>query len=446
MALLVVFESCFTAPTFRTFCAMMAGLVAQAGPRTVCGMLVGAGLSRAWAHDRAHRFFSHARWSPQQVGLVLARLVVALLIPEGEPVTVVIDDTLFRRRGTKVWAVSWFHDGSGTGKDKVGRGNTWVIAGILVHLAMMSRPVCLPVLARLVIKDTTSASRLWLARQMTQALAGALPGRLIHAVADAAYPGGELRELPHQVSWTTRPRTDAALYDLAPSRTGKRGRPRTKGTRLGSLTTLADTTAFTPATVCRYGIPTTVGVATLPCLWYSVFGSRPVQVVLLREPGTRHGYDLALITTDTTTGPATVIERYAARWSVEVAIEDAKQLLGTGQARNPPRHRATTHRPLRPDLPDHDHALVHHRRLPPRRHHRASQPDPLVPREVPALHHRHDHQTPPSPHRRQISASSPPSAYTRGNPHHPPGLGHRRRITAKVELVTAPSIEELAPL
>jgi hypothetical protein len=334
MALLVVFESCFTAPTFRTFCAMMAGLVAQAGPRTVCGMLVGAGLSRAWAHDRAHRFFSHARWSPQQVGLVLARLVVALLIPEGEPVTVVIDDTLFRRRGTKVWAVSWFHDGSGTGKDKVGRGNTWVIAGILVHLAMMSRPVCLPVLARLVIKDTTSASRLWLARQMTQALAGALPGRLIHAVADAAYPGGELRELPHQVSWTTRPRTDAALYDLAPSRTGKRGRPRTKDTRLGSLTTLADTTAFTPATVCRYGIPTTVGVATLPCLWYSVFGSRPVQVVLLREPGTRHGYDLALITTDTTTGPATVIERYAARWSVEVAIEDAKQLLGTGQARN----------------------------------------------------------------------------------------------------------------
>lgn len=32
MALLVVFESCFTAPAFRTFCAMVAGLVAQTGP------------------------------------------------------------------------------------------------------------------------------------------------------------------------------------------------------------------------------------------------------------------------------------------------------------------------------------------------------------------------------------------------------------------------------
>lgn len=29
-----------------------------------------------------------------------------------------------------------------------------------------------------------------------------------------------------------------------------------------------------------------------------------------------------------------MIERYAARWAIEVAIEDAKQLFGIGQARN----------------------------------------------------------------------------------------------------------------
>jgi len=44
MALLVVFESCFTAPSFRTFCGLAAGLVAQTGPRTVCGMLTGGGV------------------------------------------------------------------------------------------------------------------------------------------------------------------------------------------------------------------------------------------------------------------------------------------------------------------------------------------------------------------------------------------------------------------
>jgi hypothetical protein len=54
--LLGAFRGCFTAPTFATFVAMVIGLVAQTGRRTVCGMLVGAGLQRDWSHHRAHRF------------------------------------------------------------------------------------------------------------------------------------------------------------------------------------------------------------------------------------------------------------------------------------------------------------------------------------------------------------------------------------------------------
>ncbi len=54
-------------------------------------------------------------------------------------------------------------------------------------------------LAKLVIKGTTSPSRLWLVRRMTTMVAGALPGRDIRAVADAAYAGRELRQLPGQV-------------------------------------------------------------------------------------------------------------------------------------------------------------------------------------------------------------------------------------------------------
>jgi hypothetical protein len=48
VTLLAAFESCFTAPPFQTFCALMTGLVAQTGRRTVCGILAGAGLSRMW--------------------------------------------------------------------------------------------------------------------------------------------------------------------------------------------------------------------------------------------------------------------------------------------------------------------------------------------------------------------------------------------------------------
>ncbi len=317
MALLTACSPLFTAPSFRTFTMLACGFIAQPGKRAVCGMLTGAGLSRLWGHDRAHCFFSRARWDPDELGLAVAKLAVSLLVPAGEPVAVAIDDTLFRRRGKKAWAASWFHDGSVPGKHKAGRGNNWVILAIIVKLPCCSRPVALPVLAELVVKGTNSASRLWLARRMTGKLAAALPGRDIHAVADSAYAGDDLELLPAGVTWTTRLRKNAALHALPPERTGKRGRPRVKGDRLPSLAKLAQAAAFAQVTVTRYGNAETVSAAVVTCLWYSVFGGRRVQVILIRDKS-ETGYDLALVTTDLNAAAAQVIERYASRWSIEV--------------------------------------------------------------------------------------------------------------------------------
>jgi DDE superfamily endonuclease len=333
LSLLAGLAPLFTAPSFRTFCGLACGFLARPGKPTVCGMLEGAALSRLWPHDRAHSFFSRARWKPDGLGLAVARLVVSLLVPDGEPVAVAIDDTLFRRRGKKVWAASWFHDGSAQGPAKTGYGNNWVVLAVIVRIPMIARPVAVPVMAKLVIKGSNSASRLWLARRMTGQLAGALPGRAIHVTADSAYAGGELKGLPAGVTWTTRLRKDAALHALPPQRTGKRGRPRVKGDRLPSLARLAATTAFTQVTVTRYGKTVAVQAAVATCLWHSVFGSRPVTVVIVRDKSAS-GLDIALVTTDTTATAAQVIERYATRWAIEIAIQDAKQLFGAGQARN----------------------------------------------------------------------------------------------------------------
>jgi hypothetical protein len=136
MGLLAAFAPLFTVPSFRTFCGLACGFLAQAGRRTVCGMLAGAGLSRAWSHDRAHQFFSRACWNADDLGLAVAKLVVALLVRAGQPV--VVDDTLFKRRGRKVWAAGWFHDGSAPGPAKTGYGNNWVIGAIVVKLPMVS--------------------------------------------------------------------------------------------------------------------------------------------------------------------------------------------------------------------------------------------------------------------------------------------------------------------
>ncbi len=94
MALLSSFAPLFTAPSFRTFRGLACGFLAQTGKRTVCGMLTGAGLSRRWSHDRAHYFLARARWDGDALGLAMAKLVVTLLVPAGQPALVAIDDTL----------------------------------------------------------------------------------------------------------------------------------------------------------------------------------------------------------------------------------------------------------------------------------------------------------------------------------------------------------------
>ena len=54
------------------------------------------------------------------------------------------------------------------------------------------------------------------------------------------------------------------------------------------------TAAFAPVTVTRYGKTVTVQAAVITCLWHPVFGSRRVQVVLIRGTSAS-GYDLDLL-------------------------------------------------------------------------------------------------------------------------------------------------------
>ena len=55
------------------------------------------------------------------------------------------------------------------------------------------------------------------------------------------------------------------------------------------------------------------------CLWYSVTGTKPVTVILIRDKS-KTGYDIALVTTEKNPDIARVIERYAARWAIEMVF------------------------------------------------------------------------------------------------------------------------------
>jgi len=70
------------------------------------------------------------------------------------------------------------------------------------------------------------------------------------------------------------------------------------------------------------------------CLWYGSWHTRTVRLILSRDERTASGYDLALVTTDLAASPAALVTRYAARWGIEQAFADARNVLGAGEARN----------------------------------------------------------------------------------------------------------------
>ncbi|HVH24229.1 MAG TPA: transposase [Pseudonocardia sp.] len=332
--------------TFVLFTVLATGMVTTLGRRSVVGMLAGARMAQQISFHAACRFFSHAVWDIDRLGLVVARMVVTRLLGPGEPILVVIDDTLFKRWGRHVHGAHWTHDGAAQGGKKIARGNRWVVAGIVVRLPFCTAPVCLPVLMRLWAgKGTTTPVEL--AAQLLKLLVAEFPGRQVHGVGDAAYHGKPL--LVPGATWTTRLPANACLFDTAPPRTGRRGRPALKGRKLGRPTALAaaaadkagDTTGDTAAdggwrtvSVYRYGRTETVALAEWACIWYGSFGNRPGRCVLLRELGSANAYDLALFTLDPAATPGQVVERYAIRWSIEPANAVGKQQMGVGQARN----------------------------------------------------------------------------------------------------------------
>jgi hypothetical protein len=126
--LLQGFRSCFRLRPFEVFCLLAVGMVSQTGLCTITGMLVGAGMQAVVAHDRVHRFFSTHAWSADQLGLAMARLIVATLLPAGAALDVAVDDSLFRRRGKQVHGTFWTHDASQPGH-VTARGNRWVLVG-----------------------------------------------------------------------------------------------------------------------------------------------------------------------------------------------------------------------------------------------------------------------------------------------------------------------------
>ena len=116
-----------------------------------------------------------------------------------------------------MFGVAWHHDGAAKGPKPIGFGNCWVVAGIVVQLPFLSRPVCLPVLARLWRPRHTG--KIAHARELAELIAARYPDRTVHVVGDAAYVGERLRDVDVHISWTSRLKVTSVLHELPPPRT-----------------------------------------------------------------------------------------------------------------------------------------------------------------------------------------------------------------------------------
>jgi hypothetical protein len=206
-----------------------------------------------------------------------------------------------------------------------------VVAAIVVKLPFCCSPAALPVLFR-IWRGKGTASQVELAAQMLGKLAAAFPGRLVHGTGDAAFHGESL--VVEGTTWTTRLPANAVLYGPKPPRTGRRGRPREKGARLGTCAQIAAGASWTDAVIHAYGQDVTAQIASCEALWHGSFKTAPGRVVLVRAPGSGKPCDLGLFTLDTAASPAAITERYSWRWPIEPSNATGKQLLGAGDACN----------------------------------------------------------------------------------------------------------------
>ena len=320
---------------------LVVGMVGRVRDCTVTGMLQSAGLAGEWHHSRAHDFFARRRWEPDELGVRLLDFLITMFVKPDGPIRFAVDDTLFGRSGRKVFGAHYLHDGAqpeGSGQ-RTRWGNCWVVLVLVVELPCLDgRQVGLPVLFRLFRpKDEQHPDRPSqpeLARRLIDMILKRFPGRVVELVMDGAYASKAWQGLPDRVTLTTRMRANAAVFAFAPEPTGKRGRPALKGARLASLAKLAAAAAFTPVTVTTPGgRERTAHIHAFTCLWYGPLHTRAVKVILIRNPGTSEGFDIALASTDTTATAAVLIARYDSRWTIETCHQEAKA-HGVGDPRN----------------------------------------------------------------------------------------------------------------
>jgi len=333
---LVLFKPHFTQPSFIYFSGYILGLLLTNGRKTMSRVA----RTCFWVDRHLaswERFLAENQWDPTAVfGTLLQTLQTKL----GQRLQVhgaylaVVDTLLIAKNGRQMPGVQPWKDHSGNAdRGERIRGHHWALLGLIAFSPLWSRYFCWPLLMQVIsgqlnpcmfMVDPQGVATLATLWDSVLPLVWQLHRQLNHAplrvVADAYFAKAPFIQplLDKGVHLVTRLRHDAVGWDdPSPDQ-----RADAKRGRKWKLAQLLDQMPVELVTVHLYGKLVTVQ-AVCREVWLRDL-DRKVKVVViegLKEP-------VLLLSTDLSLTIAQVIEIYAARFTIEIAIRDLKEYFG----------------------------------------------------------------------------------------------------------------------
>ncbi len=340
------------APSWQNFTYLAYGWAIAAGRQTITTYLWGSGAAQVKHFSRYYAFVGGALY--QRRYALWARVIRcgAALVPAKAIIEVRLDDATMKKTGRHIQGAAHYRNGAGTARQEYrtlwGINLVWAIMRIPLQ-CWPGHHLSLPIGLELYLKATLAnklkvpyRSRSALARRIVDQVAAELPTRAIRVATDGGYATQAfLRDLPPNVEVVGRFLLTGKLSQPPPPRVkGQRGAPRKKGDVIGSPKTLATPSpAWHPHPQEAGGV-----IQSWVGIWHSVLPGRLLRVVVVwrphldgpAQPKSRKAFGHlkpleAFFSTDVSLSAHTILETYADRWAMEIAIRDGHAYYGIAQ-------------------------------------------------------------------------------------------------------------------
>ena len=316
---------------------LVVGALFAQGRRTVSRWIVAAGVGDQF------RLYYYVLGS---VGRKSTRMAISLLhllvreLPLPERIVLAIDDTLTPRYGPQVQGAGIHHNPTpGPADAKFAYGHVWVtLAWIARHPAWGA--IGLPLLSKLYVRaqdlPQLPRRRRWSFQTKLELAAGLVEWaakwlrsleRPLWVVVDGGYAKRPFvsRAQAAGAIVVGRLRKDAALCDLPPRKSGRRGRPRKYGQRIDLARRACHPRGWQQGEFTLYGQRVTKTYKTFLATYRPAGGV--IRVVIVKED---HGW-CAWFCTDPDATVEQILEAVADRSAIEQVFHDVKEVHGAGQ-------------------------------------------------------------------------------------------------------------------